>query len=308
MRIGQWDVCTLEFGRFRLDGGAMFGVVPRTLWEKEAPPDEQNRIAMALRCLLLRNPEGRVVLVDCGAGDKDGEAFRTIFALEDDGASATELLAAHGLHPAQVTDLVLSHLHFDHAGGAVCRNAQGALALTFPAATVHVQRAQWEWAQAPSVRDRASYLKDNLEPLKEARLHLVEGEAELLPGLRVFPVHGHTPSMQLVEVDGAGGHGLVYCADLIPTAAHLPLPWVMGYDLHPLTVVEEKEALYRRVGQGSHWLVFEHDPLVAAARVDCGGRRPQVLETRPFLDGSAPRTPKGRIPTGGAVVAPQGDR
>lgn len=284
MRIGAWEARTLDFGRFRLDGGAMFGVVPRTLWEKEAPPDALNRIAMALRCLLLQDGQGRVVLVDCGAGDKDSPAFRDIFALEDEGSGVVEVLARHGLKPHDVTDLVLSHLHFDHAGGAVRRDASGQLALTFPQATVHVQKAQWEWALAPSVRDRASYLKDNLEPLKCARLHLVEGEAELLPGLRVRPVHGHTPSMQLVEVDGLGGHGLVYCADLVPTAAHLPLPWVMGYDLHPLIVVEEKEALYRRVGDGSAWLLFEHDPAVAAARVDASGRKPLVVEALAALE------------------------
>lgn len=290
MRIGRWEVNSLEFGHFRLDGGAMFGVVPRTLWEQVAAPDELNRIAMALRCLLVRDDAGHVVLVDCGAGDKDSAAFRQIFALEDAGASIAEKLGELGLTPDDVTHLVLSHLHFDHAGGATRRQADGTLVLTFPRALHVVQKAQWEWAQAPSVRDRASYLGDNLEPLAEARLQLVDGAAELLPGLRLWPVHGHTPGMQLVEVEGGPGPaspeglGLIYCADLIPTAAHLPLPWVMGYDLHPLTVVEEKAALYQRVGQGSHWLVFEHDPAVAAARVDTTGKRPQMLEARARLE------------------------
>jgi glyoxylase-like metal-dependent hydrolase (beta-lactamase superfamily II) len=285
MRVGRWEAATLEFGRFRLDGGAMFGVVPRVIWEREAPPDELNRIPLALRCLLLRDGE-RVALVDCGVGDKDGPAFREMFALADEGSTVTERLAQHGLAPEEVTDLILTHLHFDHAGGAVTRNARGESVPTFPRAVIHLQRRQWDWAQSPSPRDRASYLRENLEPLRQARLNLLDGPAEPLPGIHLLPVEGHTPGMQVVEVDGAGGPSLVYCADLVPTVAHLPLAWVMGYDLFPLTVVEEKAALYQRHGMGSSWLVFEHDPAVAAARVDASGRRPLLLETRERLVGA----------------------
>jgi glyoxylase-like metal-dependent hydrolase (beta-lactamase superfamily II) len=277
MQIGPWQVETLEFGRFRLDGGAMFGVVPKVIWEREAPADEANRIELALRCLLLRG-HGRTVLVDCGVGDKDTEAFRGMFAIEQEGSTITERLAEHGLRPEDVTDLVLSHLHFDHAGGAVTRREDGRLVPTFPAATIHLQRRQWDWAFAPSLRDRASYLADNLEPLKGARLNLLDGPGRLLPDLEVLVVDGHTPGMQLLRLPGAPG--LVYCADLVPTRAHLPLPWVMGYDLEPLKVVAEKQALYAWCGGGEHWLVFEHDPRIAAARIDAGGRRPVLLETR----------------------------
>lgn len=277
MQIGTWQVETLEFGRFRLDGGAMFGVVPKVVWEREAPADEANRIELALRCLLLRG-HGRTVLVDCGVGDKDSEAFRHMFAIDQAGASVAEALAEKGLRPEDVTDLVLSHLHFDHAGGAVTRRADGHLVPTFPKAMVHLQRRQWEWAQAPSVRDRASYLTDNLEPLKKARLNLFDGPGRLLPDLELLVVDGHTPGMQLLRVHGAPG--LVYCADLLPTHAHLPLAWVMGYDLEPLKVVEEKRRLYEWCGAGQNWLVFEHDPRVAAARIDASGRRPVLLESR----------------------------
>jgi len=283
MRAGRWEAATLEFGRFRLDGGAMFGVVPRVIWEREAPPDASNRIELALRCLLLRDGE-RTVLVDCGVGDKDGPAFRAMFAVADEGATVAERLAECGLRPEEVTDLVLTHLHFDHAGGAVRRDAAGRAVPAFPNAAIHLQRRQWEWAQAPSLRDRASYLAENLEPLAKARLVLRDGEEEILPGLRVRPVHGHTPGMQLVEVDGGEDPGLVYCADLVPTTAHLPLAWVMGYDLFPLQAVEEKQELYRRHGSGSAWLVFEHDPAVAAARVDASGRHPRLLESLARLD------------------------
>jgi glyoxylase-like metal-dependent hydrolase (beta-lactamase superfamily II) len=280
MQVGRWQARSLEFGRFRLDGGAMFGVVPRVVWEQEAPPDGRNRIALALRCLLLQDGE-RVVLVDCGVGDKDGPSFREIFAVEDEGAGVARSLAECGLAPGDVTDLVLTHLHFDHAGGAVARDAAGRGVPAFPNATIHVQRRQWEWAQAPSLRDRASYLRENLEPLRQARLNLLEGEGEILPGLRARVVEGHTQGMQVVEVEGKPG--LVYCADLVPTAAHLPPAWVMGYDLHPLTVVEEKLALYSRIGDGSAWLVFEHDPRWAAARIDAAGKRPAIVEARETL-------------------------
>ncbi len=277
MQIGRWDVRSLDFGRFRLDGGAMFGVVPRVVWEREAPPDALNRIELALRCLLLRDGV-RTVLVDCGVGDKDGPLFREMFALDDAGRSLCELLAEQGLGPADVTDLVLTHLHFDHAGGAVrLEGDRGVPAL--PNARIHLQRRQWEWAQQPTLRDRASYLKENLELLRELDLHLLEGPSELFPGLSLRVVDGHTPGMQLVELDGEAGPGLVHCADLVPTAAHLPLPWVMGYDLFPLSVVEEKQALYQSHGDGSSWLVFEHDPRLAAARVDTRGRRPVIVES-----------------------------
>lgn len=281
MRVGRWEATSLDFGRFRLDGGAMFGVVPKVVWEREAPADAHNRIELALRCLLLRDGE-HVVLVDCGVGEKDGPLFREMFALQDQGRGLSQVLAEQGLRPEDVTDLLLTHLHFDHAGGAV-RLQDGAGVPAFPRARVHVQRRQWEWALAPSLRDRASYLKENLEPLRQADLHLLDGPGEILPGLSVVTVEGHTPGMQLVELDGEGAPGLVYCADLLPTLAHLPLAWVMGYDLHPLTVVEEKRALYQRFGDGSAWLVFEHDPRLAAARVDSRGKRPVPVETRETL-------------------------
>lgn len=282
MQVGRWQARTLEIGRFRLDGGAMFGVVPRVIWEREAPPDSLNRIRLGLRCLLLQDG-AHTVLVDCGVGGKDSPAFREMFAVEDEGAGVVERLAELGLKPGDVTDLLLTHLHFDHAGGAVSLDEAGRGVPTFPHAVIHLQRRQWDWAWAPSLRDRASYLKENLVPLKAARLNLLDGDAELLPGLSVRVVNGHTPGMQMAQVDGEGGPGLVYCADLVPTAAHLPPAWVMGYDLHPLTVVEEKQALYQRLGDGSAWLVFEHDPVLAAARIDATGKRPVMVETRETL-------------------------
>lgn len=267
MQVGRWQVETLEFGRFRLDGGAMFGVVPRNLWEKKAPPDEQNRIALAMRCLLLRDGE-RTVLVDCGVGDKESARFHEIFALENAGSDVRTELGRRGLAVEDISDLVLTHLHFDHVGGAVTRQADGRLVPTFPNARIHVQRRQWEWALSPSPRDRASYLKDNLDPLRELPLVLGDGPGELLPGLGVRIVEGHTPGMQLLQLEGDGDQpGLIYCADLVPTAAHLPPAWVMGYDLQPLKALAEKQALYRDADEGRYWLVFEHDPRHAAARV-----------------------------------------
>ncbi len=285
MTIGDYQLNTMEFGRFRLDGGAMFGVVPKTLWEKVAPADERNRVRLALRCLLIRGG-GKVILVDAGLGDKDPESFRRIFAVENDPQDIDRCLAAHGLGRGEVTDLILSHLHFDHGGGAVRRGESGDLEPAFPNAVHHIQRRQWEWAFDPSPRDRASYLKQNLEPLRSTRLNLVEGEAEPLPGIELLPVDGHSPGMQLVHVfsAGSGGEtGAVYCADLVPTAAHLPLPWVMAYDLDPLRSIEEKRKLYDRFADARTWLIFEHDPRLAAVRIRMGAKQPEVLESREAL-------------------------
>jgi len=265
LELGPLRIEALHDGAFSLDGGAMFGVVPRPLWEKQLPPDGRNRVRLALRCLLVRAP-GRVVLVDTGMGDKWDAKSRDVYALDRTTTLLSDL-AARGLRPEDVTDVVLTHLHFDHAGGVTRRDESGGIALTFPRATHHVQERNWRWAQAPTERDRGSYRSENFEALQDsALLHLVAGESELLPGLRVLPFEGHTPGLQCALLEG-GGRSLIYPADLLPTAAHVRAAWGMSYDLQPLQVMREKRALLDRAATDASIVVFEHDPRVQACTV-----------------------------------------
>lgn len=277
IRTGSWSVETLQAERFRLDGGAMFGVVPKPLWNRSHPADEKNRIAMVTRCLLARG-EGRVVLVDTGMGGDWSSKEKEIYAIENGARSILKALAQRGVEPGMVTDVILTHLHFDHAGGAVHRDDDG-LHASFPNARYHVQRSQLEWARRPTEKDRRSFREDTFLPLeREGRLSLVEGSAEILPGIHVQPTTGHTVGHQVVRI-GEGRGAVVYCGDLIPTAAHVPIPWVMGYDLHPLTTMQEKRALLSDAFREEWSLVLEHDPGVGAVRV------------RPEGDGFAPAGP-----------------
>jgi glyoxylase-like metal-dependent hydrolase (beta-lactamase superfamily II) len=276
LRIGKYSVSFVDFGRLSLDGGAMFGVVPKTLWSRKAPADEANRITLALRCLLIRDGK-RNILVDCGVGHKNDVRFDEIFSIKHFWNYRGNL-PGQQLKAEDITDLVLTHLHFDHVGGAVSLDDKQQPYLTFPNATVHVQRKQWEHSINPNIRDRASYLSANLDLLHKAKLNILEDGGELFPGIHMRVINGHTPGMQMVEVQNNDGTpGLIYCADLIPTAAHLPIPWVMGYDLEPLTAVSEKEDLYRYSVKDSTWLFFEHDPEIAAAKISFNG--PKVISS-----------------------------
>jgi len=266
LQLGAYTLDVVEAGTFALDGGAMFGIVPKPLWEKKIPADARNRIPEALRCLLVRDGK-RVVLVDTGAGDKWTDKERDIFAIDHTRSSMDTELARHGLTRDDVTDVILTHLHFDHAGGATLRNAEGRIVPAFPRATYHVQRRNWAWAHHPTEKDAGSYRPENYEPLAAARqLHLVEGETELFPGIRLVLSEGHTVGLQLVRIE-SGGTWLTYCADLIPTSAHLRASWGMAYDLYPLTVIEEKKMLVGEAIAEGGILFFEHDPFLPAARV-----------------------------------------
>jgi glyoxylase-like metal-dependent hydrolase (beta-lactamase superfamily II) len=261
--LGSWRLDTLEAGFLWLDGGSMFGSVPKPLWSRTNPPDDRNRIRLAMRCLLLRG-HGRTVLVDVGLGDKFPEKLRDIYRVEPD-PSLTASLAALGVAPGDVTDVILTHLHFDHAGGATVRTPEG-LRPSLPNARWHVQRRNWENAQAPNPRERASYMPENHVPLAEAGvLTLWEGEAEPFPGVTLLPMHGHTRGQQAVRVSGGSGVAY-YVADLIPTAAHVRIPFVMGYDVAAIETMEEKRALLERAVAEGAWVVLEHDPEVAMAR------------------------------------------
>jgi glyoxylase-like metal-dependent hydrolase (beta-lactamase superfamily II) len=265
MRIGPYELHAIETGRFALDGGAMFGVVPRPLWEKTNPPDEKNRITLAARALLLRG-NGRTVLIDTGNGSKVNEKLTAIYRIDMSGSALVSSLARHGIAPDDVTDVILTHLHFDHAGGATTL-ADGEAVPTFPRARYSVQREHWLAAQIPTERDRASFFPEDFMPLlQRGVLDFTEGEGEILPGITVSLVHGHTAALQCPVVSD-GATTLLYCADLVPTSSHVPLPWIMAYDLRPLVTLEEKRRLLGRAVDEGWILFFEHDPALAAARI-----------------------------------------
>jgi glyoxylase-like metal-dependent hydrolase (beta-lactamase superfamily II) len=264
MKIGRYDLFPIPAGRFRLDGGAMFGVVPKVLWDREHPADEHNRVEMVSRSLLVAG-EGRLVLVNTGMGQSWSEKERSRYAV-DPAVRLQDSLAALGYRPEEVTHVLQTHLHFDHAGGGTVESGRERVPL-FPRAEYLVQKKHWQWAQAPSERDKASFRPDDWECLARAgQLRLLEGEEEFLPGLFLHLVHGHTPAQQLLRVSD-GRDSLLFCSDLVPLASQVRLPWIMAYDLDPLATLEEKRRLLGRAA-AEGWLLFlEHDPLVSTCRV-----------------------------------------
>lgn len=280
MRIGPWDVSILSGGTFRLDGGAMFGTVPKVVWDKLCPADAENQILMATNCLLVRGEvAGRrhVILVDNGNGDKEDDAFMARFKVEGRGVLDREL-AKHGLKPEDITLCILTHLHFDHAGGSTRLDAAGNLVPSFPNARYVVQRQDLEDARRPHLRVKASYLPKNWEPLESAGLlETVDGSTELLPGISVRLAPGHIAGLQNVVIEG-DGRKLVYLADLIPTARHIQPAWVMGYDLDVVTCVDERQKVLDEVTGTGAVLVFEHDPDLPAGTVSKDAKGRYVVE------------------------------
>ncbi len=276
--LGRFRLHALEAGLQRLDGGAMFGVVPKALWERRIPADERNRIPLGLRCLLVETPDA-LVLIDTGVGNKEAEKFLEIYGIENEGTPTRleDALRDAGFEPDDVDIVIDTHLHFDHAGGNTLRDAAGEVRLAFPRARYVVQRGEWEFAHSRNERVRASYLPDNFDPVERAgRFDFVEGEREIIPGIRVLPTPGHTPHHQSVLISSEGETAF-FLADLIPTAAHLPLPWIMGYDLEPLVTLESKRGVLERAREEDWLLIFEHDPLVAWGRLDPAEPRPVLL-------------------------------
>ncbi len=269
--VGRLKCHALEGGRQHLDGGAMFGVVPKPLWEKRIAPDARNRIPLALRCVLVEHDTG-LVLIDTGLGNKEDAKFRDIYGVENAGQQGrTQLedaLAALGVTAGDVRWVIDTHLHFDHAGGNTFRDEAGAVRPSFPAATYVVQQRELDFARHTNERTAASYLRHNFEPIT---FRLIDGETEVLPGIRCLPTPGHVPYHQSVLVE-SGGERACFLADLVPTSAHLPLPWIMGYDMEPLVTLESKRRLYARA-EAEGWLLwFEHDPEVVAGRLGREGK------------------------------------
>lgn len=277
-QLGDFRIHALEAGTQRLDGGAMFGVVPKPLWERRIPADERNRIPLAMRCLLVETPQ-TLVLIETGLGNKEDPKFQSIYGVENPGSpdQLQDQIRAAGFAPDDVEVVINTHLHFDHAGGNTYRDAEGQLRLSFPAARYHVQRAEWEWAHTTNERTQASYLAHNFEPvLADGRWKFLEGGAEVLPGISVLPTPGHCPGHQSVLVQSRG-ETACFMGDLVPTFAHLPLPWIMGYDVEPLVTLEAKRALLRRAVSERWLLVSVHDPHTAWGEAT-GNESKTVLE------------------------------
>ncbi len=268
--VGTLKCWTLEGALQRLDGGAMFGVVPKPLWERRIPADARNRIPLAMRCLLIEHPDG-LVLIDTAVGNKDEAKFRDIYGIENPGnpgpTSLEDAIRETGHQPADVLTVINTHLHFDHAGGNTVVNEAGEVKLAFPNAVYVVQRGELDFAATPNERIRASSLLPNFAPVAAAgRFRLISGEVEVLRGIRCIPTPGHVPYHQSILVQDENESAFVL-GDLCPTTAHLPAPWIMGYDLEPLVTLGTKKALLPRAAREGWQLVFEHDPVVARARL-----------------------------------------
>jgi glyoxylase-like metal-dependent hydrolase (beta-lactamase superfamily II) len=275
--VGDIKVHLLSDGGFALDGGAMFGVVPRVLWERTDPPDAQNRVSLALNVALVE-ARGVRVLVDTGLGDKWSERETRMYRI-DRSTSLLRSLSELGLRPEDIDVVVNTHLHFDHAGGNT-RLVDGMLKPTFPRARYVVQRGEWHDATHPHERNRASYMDANYVPVAESgQLDTVEGEAVVTSGVRVVPVGGHTAFHQMVVVE-AGGETLVIPTDLLPTASHLPLAFVMGYDLFPVGSLEAKRRLLAQAAEEGWSILFYHDPRTRLARVRRERERYVLSEVR----------------------------
>jgi glyoxylase-like metal-dependent hydrolase (beta-lactamase superfamily II) len=274
LKIGDYQLCAIPTGEFALDGGAMFGTVPKVLWEKSNPPDEKNRIPMEARALLLKSPQ-RKILIDTGNGgdfvakygEKLGAKFAEMYAVKPGAASLLNSLKNAGVKPEDITDVILTHLHFDHAGGATCER-DGKLAPTFPKAQYYVQKSNLETALHPNIREKASYFAANFEPLQKAGvLKVLDGAVEnLLPGVSVQVSDGHTRGHQFVKISD-GKNTLIYCGDVIPTSSHVRTAWIMGYDLDPLKIIAEKTQILSQAADNNWFLFFEHDPYCDAAKV-----------------------------------------
>ncbi len=261
MKLGDLEFHIVSAGNVLFDGGAMFGVIPKPMWEKKMPADARNRITLSMNCLVIR-AGGKRILVETGAGDKMSPKLRDIYGL--DGPLLLDGLRALDLRPEDIDLVINTHLHFDHCGGNT-RIEQDQVIPTFPNARYLVQVGELDHAMHPTVRDRASYLPENFAPVGAAGLlHPLEGEHIVMPGVELIRVPGHTEHMQCVKLSG-GDKVAFFFADLVPTTAHLPLPWIMGYDLFPMTTLENKKRWIPEAMREGWIALFAHDPKIPAA-------------------------------------------
>ncbi|MBW7873799.1 MAG: MBL fold metallo-hydrolase [Ignavibacteria bacterium] len=266
MKLGKFKIEFIDAGNFALDGGAMFGVIPKPLWEKTNPSDEANRIKLAARLMLIEW-DNEKLLIDTGMGDKWDEKSKKIYDIHTD-ISLEKELAKKGLTTGQITKVLLTHLHFDHAGGNT-KNVKGKILPTFPNAQYYVRKQNFEWALSPSERDIRDYMHENFVPLaEEGVLTLLEDrDTELAEGIILHELNGHTFGHQCVQVTD-GSQSLFYCADLFPTYAHVPLPYIMGFDLQPLITLQDKKKILTKAIEEDWTLVLQHDPDIPAIKVE----------------------------------------
>lgn len=272
-------ISIIKTGLFKLDGGAMFGVVPQKLWARLNPPDDNNLCTWAMNCLLIETGN-RKILVDTGIGDKQDAKWRSYFEPHGED-SLMASLSQKGIHPEEITDVFLTHLHFDHCGGAVKYNEKGALVPTFPQAKYWTNEKHWDWAVNPNPREKASFLKENILPLKEAGvLNFIDVQkdgVEWLPGLHVHFANGHTEALMALEIRQKE-ETFFYAADLMPSSFHINMPYVMAYDIRPLVTLEEKEKLFSNCIEKDWTLIFEHDPSCVFGKVEKNEKGRVVLQ------------------------------
>ena len=258
----------IDTGYFKLDGGAMFGVVPKQMWKKLNPPDENNMCTWAMRCLLIEDKD-RKILIDTGMGDKQDERFRSHFEPHGE-SSLLSSIRARGVHPEEITDVLLTHLHFDHCGGAVQKDDHGDLYPQFPNATYWSNKKHWDWAMDPNPREKASFLKENFVPLKDngvLKFIDVTENVTFNDFITLQFVYGHTEAMMIPEIQLPNGMNLVYMADLLPSSAHIRLPNVMSYDIRPLVTLDERQKYFHAYANESTVVMFEHDKNVAFGKI-----------------------------------------
>ncbi len=280
--LGRFRIHAIQAGGQKLDGGAMFGVVPKPLWERRIPADERNRIQLGMRCLLVEHDDG-LVLIDTGLGNKENDKFNAIYATNNAASGGRTWLEASlaslGHRPEDVRLVINTHLHFDHAGGNTYVGDGGVVHPTFPNARYVVQRGELDYATHTNERTAASYFAHNWDAVIAAgQFDLVEGEREIVGGVRVIASAGHVPYHQSVLIDGGNGEVACFLADVCPTASHLPLPWIMGYDVEPLVTLESKRRLLARAAAEQWLLIFEHDATHAWGRAVHDGKSYQLEE------------------------------
>jgi glyoxylase-like metal-dependent hydrolase (beta-lactamase superfamily II) len=260
MIIGKYSLKIIQSGFFALDGGAMFGIIPKVLWQNSNPPDSENRVKLATRHLLLES-DSKKILIDTGMGDKWDEKLKNIYAVSEK-INMESALAEHNLKPEDITDVILTHLHFDHTGGST-KNDNGRIIPTFPNAKYYVQKQNFDWAVNPSERDKGSYIKDNFYPLyEEGVLEFTIGNAQFDDEIKMIVINGHTFGQQMVKISDSA-NTLLFCSDLIPFVSHIPIPYIMGYDIQPLITVEEKKKYLQKAVDENWKLFFGHDPETA---------------------------------------------
>lgn len=265
MKIGKYNLRFIQTGFFALDGGAMFGIIPKPLWEKSNPPDEKNRIKLGAKSILLES-DSKKILVDTGIGSNWDEKFLKIYDVQFHNNNLFDELSKLNIKPDEITDVILTHLHFDHTGGSVIEQ-NGKMIPAFPNAEYHVQKEHFDWALNPSDRDRGSFIKNRFIPLAEEGILNFISDKYFDDEIEFIKVYGHTIGMQLLKIFDSS-NTILYCADLVPTSSHVPVPYVMGYDIQPLNTVKEKNELFPMAVEEEWKLIFEHDPKILAATIN----------------------------------------